>query len=137
MRVRPNHRTIVYALCAILTLSGCATSGGSSATATGSRDRNLLTRADLEGMDELNAYQAIRRLKPTWLRYRGQAVLTGPDRESLRVYVNRSFFGDAESLSTLMVRNIREIRFLDARQATLRFGTDHTVGAIVVTTGGG
>jgi hypothetical protein len=88
-------------------------------------------------MDELNAYQAIRRLKPTWLRYRGQAVLTGPDRESLRVYVNQSFFGDAESLSTLMVRNIREIRFLDARQATLRFGTDHTVGAIVVTTGGG
>jgi hypothetical protein len=54
----------------------------------------------------------------------------------MRIYVNGSFFGDADSLSSIQARNVREIRFLDARQATLRYGTDHTVGAIVVTTGG-
>jgi hypothetical protein len=97
----------------------------------------MITKAELEGMDELNVYEAIRRLRPTWLRYRGQATLTGPNRESLRIYMNRHYFGDAESLSDVLVRDVRELRFLDARQATLRFGTDHTVGAIIITTGGG
>lgn len=97
------------------------------------QDRYLLTRADLEGLDELTAYQAIRRLKPTWLRYRGQSVLTGPDRESFRIYVDNNLFGDADALSQLMIGNIEEIRFLNAREATLRFGTDHTVGAILIT----
>jgi hypothetical protein len=90
----------------------------------------------MEGMAGLNIYEAIRRLRPAWLRPRGQAVLTGPDRESLRVYLDRQIFGDIESLTNLMVRDVREIRYLDARQATLRFGTDHTLGAIVVITGG-
>ena len=132
----PWKGTMAGVSCAILILSGCAPSGQSSAGQSGSQDRNLITKTDLEGMEELTAYEAIRRLKPNWLQYRGQAVLTGADRETLRVYVDRIFFGEAESLSTLTVRNIQEIRFLDPRQATLRFGTGHTVGAIVITTGG-
>lgn len=128
---------VIGAVSAALALGGCASSGTSPGAAAGSRDRNLITNAELQGMDALNVYEAVRRLRPTWLRYRGQSVLSGPDRESLRVYVNGSYFGDAESLSNLRARNVQELRFLDARQATLRYGTDHTVGAIVVTTGGG
>ncbi len=128
-----------FVVCAVLVgLAGCggtASDSGAGRESAGG-DRNLITRADLEGMDDLNAYEAIRRLKPIWLRYRGQSSLTAAGRESLRVYLNRTAFGNAEALSTLMVRDIREMRFLDARQATLRFGTDHTAGAIVVITGG-
>jgi hypothetical protein len=132
-----NPRTIVFAICAILALSGCATSAPSASGESGSRDRNLITKADMEGMDQLNALEAIRRLKPQWLQHRGRSVLVGTGREGLRVYMNRHFFGEAEALNTLMARDIQEIRYLDARQATLRFGTDHTMGAIVITTGGG
>jgi hypothetical protein len=32
------------------------------------------------------------------------------------------------------VRTVQEIRFLDSRMATLEFGTDHGLGAILVTT---
>jgi hypothetical protein len=129
-------RTSLCAFSIVLGVAACSTGAQSGADAGTTRDRNVITRAELEGWNSLNAYEAIRRLRPTWLRYRGQGVLTGPDRESMRIYVNGSFFGDADSLSNIQARNIREIRFLDARQATLRYGTDHTVGAIVVTTGG-
>lgn len=136
MTTRGSKKTIGSLVCVTLVLLGCSTSGGSSATEGTRRDRNLLTAAELEGMGELSVHDAIRRLRPAWLRYRGQAVLSGPDRESLRVYMNRSFFGDASSLSDVRVRDVSELRFLDARQATLRFGTDHTLGAILITSGG-
>ncbi len=128
-------RTIHLALMAILAVMACSTGGQTQEESGPTRDRNVITRAELERWDELSAYEAIRRLRPTWLRYRGQAVLTDPGRETMRIYVNRSFFGDASSLSNIPVRNIQEIRFLDARQATLQYGTDHTVGAINITTG--
>jgi hypothetical protein len=39
-----------------------------------------------------------------------------------------------EALKNLSVREIMEIRHLDARDATMQFGTDHGSGAILVTT---
>jgi hypothetical protein len=83
-------------------------------------------------MEDLSVFEAIRRLRPTWLRYRGQSVVTSPEREGLRVYLDGSFYGNADAVGQLRVSDVEEIRFLDAREATLRFGTGHTVGAILV-----
>ena len=102
--------------------------------ASDAADRSALPRTELESMEELTAFEAVRRARPTWLRYRGRSVLTGPEREGLRVYLDGAFYGDAESLGQLQVRNIEEIRFLESPRATLRFGTGHTVGAILVVT---
>ena len=137
--MKASHRLSAVGLVSLLFLmpGGCASPGAPSEGGTASRSRNLISRVELEGMDELTVYQAVRRLRPTWLRYRGQATITGANRESLRVYLNRQYFGNAESLSNIRVRDVQEIRFLDAREATLRFGTDHTVGAIVISTGRG
>lgn len=93
-----------------------------------------ITRTELDGHDELTVSELIQRLRPRWLRYRGQAVLTSPEREGLRVYLDGSFYGDARALGQLKVVAVEEIRFLDSRRATMRFGTGHTVGAILVTT---
>jgi hypothetical protein len=123
----------VLSLCGTAACTGMGASNPPGGAATVS-DRNLLTEEDLAGMEDLNAYQAIRRLKPLWLRYRGQSVLEGPEREGLRIYTDGTFFGDAETLSQIPVRNVMEIRYLDARQATLRFGTDHSVGALLIKT---
>lgn len=115
---------VVFASCASRAVSD-PEEGGS---------RNLITRAELSGSNDRNVFEAVRRLRPSWLRYRGQSVLTGPDREGLRVYLNGAFFGDAQALGSLQVTDVGEVRFLDAREATLRFGTGHTVGAIMVAT---
>ena len=41
-----------------------------------------------------------------------------------------------EALKELSVEQVREIRHLDSRDATMMYGTDHGSGAIQVTTRG-
>lgn len=130
---RPLRRRIGLAALVLAACAGPPSPAADTSPSQGSA-RDVITRTDLEGHEDLSAFEAIRRLRPTWLRYRGQAVLTSPEREGLRVYLDGSYFGDAAALGQLRVVAIQEIRFLDARRATMRFGTGHTVGAIVVTT---
>lgn len=117
----------------LLAVASCAPAVSSS---PGSRadGRSVITREDLADTPQLTAYEAIRRLRPAWLRYRGQSVLSGPDREGLRIYLDGAFYGDATALGQIIVNTVQEIRFLDSRQATLRYGTGHTVGAIAIAT---
>ena len=50
------------------------------------------------------------------------------------VYVDGARFGGIESLSLIQATPILEIRFLSASEATSRFGTGNSGGAIVITT---
>lgn len=128
-----RRRWILYGIL-LMVAGGCAAGGGATGTTgSGSSMRNVIGEAELEGMGELNVYEAVRRLKPTWLRYRGQSVLTAPEREGLKIYLDGSYYGEPQSLEGLRVRNIQQIQFLDAREATLRLGTGHTVGALLLT----
>jgi hypothetical protein len=134
-----RRREVVRALCCALLAAGlgCATAGGGSGTGDPGRraSRDVIAEAELEGMGELSAFEAIRRLRPVWLRGRGQSSFSGS--EVLRIYRDGSFYGEDRSLEAISVKTIREIRFLDASEATLRFGTGHPVGAILVTSKGG
>lgn len=127
----PRRRRFAMAL---IFAAGCAAPSvpGGEPASTGSSD--VLTRLELSTVEDLNALEAVRRLRPNWLRYRGRSVLTGPGREGLRIYLDGAFFGDGEALSRLQPQSLEELRFLDSRQATLRFGTGHTVGAILART---
>jgi hypothetical protein len=87
----------------------------------------------------MNAFDAIRQLRPQWLRSsRGQSSVSASSeqRRGVRVYVDGILLGGAGDLRTLDVRAIHAARFLDSREATTRFGTNHAEGAIVVTTVG-
>lgn len=121
----------VLALTVLAVAPGCASSG----TSDDGTSRDVLTRAQLEDIDHLNAYEAIRRYRSLWLRSsRGQDSFEAQGRRGLRVYVDGVFFGNAATLTDIDVSNVEEIRFLDKRRATTRFGTDHAEGAILVTT---
>lgn len=113
----------------------CAMSGP-VASSGGSRD--VLTEAELADAQHLDVYDAVRRLRPVWLRsQRGQDSLTprAAARRGVRVYLDGVHFGDIDALRNLNVADVREIRHLDAREATQRYGIDHAEGAILVTTG--
>lgn len=129
MRRRPTVRAVT--LICITWAGACATAG---APGDGD-DRDVLTRAQLEDVSYLNAYDAVRRLKPIWLRTeRGQDSFRSQGRRGLRVYVDGIHYGDKDSLRTLQVQTIEEIRYLDKREATRRFGTDHSEGALLILT---
>lgn len=130
------ERTFVATLAALLLtlLTGC----GSAPAATESQDaassRDVIGEAELGEMESLDALQALQRLKPAWLQGRGTGTFRMSGQEAVRVYLDRVPYGGPESLRSIPVRNIQEIRYLDSRRATLTFGTDHVGGAILITT---
>ena len=117
-------------------LAACASGGGTAGGTggAGQSSRDPVTRTQLESMETLNAYEALQRLRPSWLQPRGTVTMNAADREGIKVYLDRVLVGDIQNLRSVAVRNVEEIRFLDSRQATTQFGTGHTSGAILVTT---
>lgn len=125
---------LAMAVCAFVLTAGCASRG-----VTPHGDPDLLTSEQLDSYTHLNAYDAIRHTRPQWLRStRGQSsiIRSSTEQRGLRVYVDGILFGSALDLRSLEVRAISEVRFLDARKATLLYGTNHAEGALVVKTVG-
>ena len=129
---RPRRITrrmlVLGAFAAVTGLAACASGGGSSGPR---RDPNLLTLEELTEYGTLTAADAVRRLRPRWLTGRGggnqpQLVLDG------------ARMGDAATaLQSMNVSDIQEMRYLNAADATMRYGTNYPGGAIVVTRRGG
>lgn len=90
------------------------------------RDRNVILRAEYIDLGVINAFEVIRRLRPQWLRNRGIPVLPV-------VYVN-DIQDTFDILAILHLPDIIKLEYLDAFQATGRFGTGHGNGAILVFT---
>lgn len=125
------RRVVLAAL--MLSSAACAT-GHAPPVQPRPGARNVLRESDLASLDRLNAFQALRRLRPQWLSTRGQSVLLAPDREAVVVYLDGVLLGNPNTLRRVPVRTVGEIRHLSASQATLRLGGGHPAGAILVTT---
>jgi hypothetical protein len=83
-----------------------------------------------------NALDVVRRLRPAWLHTRTSPRFLGAQEPTPPVvYVDNVRYGSVQSLAGLSVEVLGEMRYLDAPEATQRFGTGHTGGAILVTTG--
>ena len=95
--------------------------------------RNLIIRPEIAASSAFNAYELINDLRPHWLRGRGARSLRASEAVYPVVYVNRIRRGDIRSLRNISVMDIKEIRFLNAGDATIAYGTGHPSGAIEIT----
>ena len=111
---------LVFVACA--SGSGGATGGGG----TPRRNTNLISAQEIAGASGGTAYELVQQLRPSWLVTRGGNMPIA--------YLDGVRYGAVEDLRTVGVDRIREVRFLDSREATTRFGTGHTGGAIEVLT---
>jgi hypothetical protein len=93
---------------------------------------NVLTGEDVRAVDVGNLYDAVRRLRPQWLRARGSASLVSPEATQAVVYVAGIRQGDPRALQNVNVDTVSRVEFIDSRDATTRFGTGHLGGAILV-----
>ena len=122
----------------VLALVGLAAAviacGSAPRRAQASRDRDVVTAAELAAVAGGTAYEAIQRLRPEYLRSRGVLSLDTPTPALPVVYLDDVRAGGLEALHTIRVADVYEIRFYNASDATTRFGTGHPGGAIVVTT---
>ena len=102
------------------------------ATARSGRDANVITKEEIASVQAANLYDAVTRLRPNFLHYRGQSTLRGADTGYPKVYLDRNLLGDINSLKTLTPNGIREIRYYNGAEASSKFGLDNTAGAIEI-----
>ncbi len=94
----------------------------------------VLTAAELSEVSQLNALQAIELLRPGWLQSRGRVTIDNPENQRIRVVVNNGSAGELQDLAGIPVTDVREMRYLNAREATTRYGTGYPEGIVVVIT---
>lgn len=122
-------RIILFMVVAFAT--ACATGPGPSAGATRSNP-DVITEQELARYPSVSVRQAIERLRPRFLRTRGPTSLTNPAADRIVVYHGDTRMGGLEFLDQIMTGDIVEVRYLSAPDATQRYGTGHTAGAIIL-----
>ncbi len=127
----------VAVVAAMVLATGCSSGGGTGGASGGAEPtsrRDVITRAELQETDVTNAYDAVQRLRPAWFRVRGTASTRGSS--PIWVYIDGVRAGELERLRTISIERVRELRHISASDATIRWGTGHTSGAIEVITRG-
>jgi hypothetical protein len=108
-----------------LLVAACSTTGTGDSGPR--RNRNVITAEELaEVVGAYTAHDAIRRLRANWLSGRGG--------DAPRVLVDGVNLGGPDVLTRYRIDTVREIRFLEPSDATMRFGTGFGGGAIEVIT---
>lgn len=121
-----RRQRIVAPLAGLMLLAACASGGGSGETSAPRRRADLIVAAEWEGQNMTTAFDAVQRLRPAWLQPRGQTGLPA-------VFRNNTRWGpDPRSLETMLLTEISEIRYMNGRDATTRFGTGYAGGIIQV-----
>ena len=115
---------------AAATTVACAPPAKSGAT----RNANLITAEEIAASQVTTAYDAVRNLRPMFLRSRGQTTFDPGVAPVAVVFLDGHRYGDVETLKTMSVQSIREIRFLTPSDATTKYGTGFTAGIIEVLT---
>jgi len=130
-------------LTAVIALTACSSGSASTGGTTGSTTvrrggSNLITPEEIAaaGAGMESAFDIVQRLRPAMLRSRTSTF--GSDNQGQQVpvvvYSDDVRLGTVENLRTIPAMQVREIRYISATDATQRWGTGHSSGAIQVVT---
>src|SRR5262245_53243414 len=115
---------------------GCA-SANATANTQGSRasqaNSNTLSQDQLARTNADYLYDAIVKLRPSWLTSRGPTSVTDATPTSVSVFVGGSLLGKAEALKEVRTLDVSEVKYWDAASASARFGMGHPRGVIEIT----
>lgn len=128
-------RATMFVLAAFVALGGasaCATTGEGS---TSSSRRNEITLEELEATSVDDVMEAIALLRPQWLRARPARTPADPN-PVVGVVIDGRVNSTREDLAQISITDVARLQFLNAADATIRFGTGYGGGAIVLTTRG-
>ena len=129
------QRYVVRAVIVAATLFGVACSSRSQPGASRVSAQNELTIEQIRESGARDAFEAVQRLRPLWLRSRGQTSVNSAN--TILVYQNATRLGGIDALRGYPVEGITKIKYLTASEAAnILLGTGTTVveGAIVIST---
>lgn len=100
----------------------------------GAPDRNFISEQEVRAAEVTNAYQLVERLRPLWLRSRGERSFRLST--EIVVYQDGVMLGDISVLEDIPIEIVRSLRMLDAPEAMRLpgLGSRHVERAIVVET---
>jgi hypothetical protein len=113
----------------LLLATACSARGPGTA---GRADRNVISTEEMLEAGYNDAFTTVQTLRPQWLSRRGVSTINM--RESVKVYLDGSLMGGPDQLQQIRTRSISSIRYMDGIEASQRWGLDHGLGAIVVST---
>lgn len=126
MRLRAWMRVVTLAAATV----GCT---GHNSGERGERGgRSVISAAQMQATGHADMYQVIQSLRPEWLRQQGATSFRG--QEEVLVYLDGNRMGGVESLRQIVTRSVSTAQFLSGLEATQRWGLNHGMGAIVVST---
>jgi len=132
-----HHLLSLAALAAAAIMGACASgSGGSSSSSAPRTDAYVITAAEIANVGATDAYEAVQKLRPNFLRERGQTSLSDPASTDVtpNVYLNDTKMGDISALRDIPTDNIVTIKYWNDKEAQARFGVGNVSGVIQVTT---
>lgn len=121
---------VAAALFVLGAAASCASSGEDSLSTRGSGD---ITREELEATSVNDAMEAVSLLRPRWLRARPTRTPNDPE-PVVGVVIDNRARATRSDLAALPIGQVERISFMSPADATIRFGTGYTGGAIIVTT---
>jgi hypothetical protein len=120
----------VPVLFAALLSASCASGGSGDSSRT---TRDIIGLEEIQSVEVANAFELIQRLRPEMLRPRATLGLGG-SQVTPTVYLDGVRAGELDQLASVSKDALREVRYISAADATTRFGTGHTGGAIMILT---
>lgn len=127
----PTRRVFGLALAA--SVAACAT----GRVAPLQHDPDSITSAELTHSTAASVYEAIRQLRPRFLRTRGPSSLLNSSVLGPAVIVDQTLLGGIQVLADIPLRDVETVRYLAAWDATTRHGSGYANGVIEVTTWSG
>lgn len=112
-------------------------------------DQEIISQEEVDAASASNVFELVQRLHPEWLRERGQQSFSEGDKvqgglnegtsvtpglPTILVYQDNARMGGVEALRTIPIADVGTVQFLNAAQATYRFGIGHAHGVILITT---
>jgi len=118
-----------------MALTACASSGGGASAAK--QNPSVISMEEIVESSASNAYEVIQRLRPNFLRTRGAVhgtpgAANAVEMVDLVVYLNENRLGGSDQLRQIATGDIKEIRYFNSSEATTKWGTGHSAGAIQV-----
>ena len=128
-------------LLATVLVVACGGSGGSASPSSAPRPvrgaSDVIAESEIGASSYQTALEVVQNLRPNMLIPRGvTSDRSGMTAASIPIiiYMDDIRLGEPSSLGNIPASRVKEIRFINSRDATTRYGTGHSSGVILVTT---
>ena len=126
-------RGIPFAALLAIGVSACSAATQNPSVAG---QRNVITYDEILASKNpaANAYEFIASVRPHFLRDRGPGSFRDTSPVTATVYLDDSMLGNLQSLRSISMTSVKEIRYMSGADATTRYGMGHTGGVILIKT---